>query len=120
MVEVQMGVDDESDGLRAHADFVQSGRQRSPLWSVMGIDVGVYSHPAVYQQRTEGVIDEIAQARLNSGRACSGLLGGTDEVPEIDTVKPRICHGSSVPWFMTLAALDHEMDPDAGHCRCAV
>jgi hypothetical protein len=106
VVEVEMAVDDETDVLEPRSYLMQGCGEVPPPWSVMGIDVGVNSHPAVHQQGTQRVIDEVAKTRLDSWRARFSLCRGPDEVPEINTAHDRICHGSSVPRISVLAATD--------------
>jgi hypothetical protein len=82
VVEVEMAVDHDRDIVGGDAGVGESGREGTSSGAIVGVDLGVGSHPAVHENQPVGMFYEVAEARLHPGGTGTGLFGRAHEVPK--------------------------------------
>jgi hypothetical protein len=115
VVKVQMAVDDELDVFGSGADGGECIAERSPPWPVVSVDLRMPAHPGVEQQHPAGVIDEVAETRLDPRLARAGLGGGAHKVSEVHPPDDWARHASSLPHLRQIA--DRAAGPASGDHR---
>lgn len=96
VVEMQVAVGHKPYVLETRADVGECGGQRPAVRPVVLVDLGVAAHAGVDEQQPIGVLDQVAQARLHTGRAGPGLLRGPNEEAVVQPPHRGI-HRHSVP-----------------------
>jgi hypothetical protein len=70
----------------------EGGGQGSAARPVVRINVRVAAHPGVHEHEAVGMLDEVAQARLDSRATGRRLLGRAHKRAEVDASDPRTPH----------------------------
>jgi hypothetical protein len=74
----------------------QRGGQVMPAWAVAGINLRLGSHAGVEEEYTTWVFHHVAEARLSTSLPLGGLLGRSDEVPEVHAPDGNFTHRLSI------------------------
>jgi hypothetical protein len=94
VVEVQVTIRGQLDVTELRPDGRQRLTQRDSAGPVVGVDFGVGTHASVEQDRSLGVVDDVAQAGFHSGAARPGLLRWPHEVAEINAPHRHVSHSA--------------------------